>query len=336
MTGDSLGLLVPVDLRGHWLDEARNFTPWLAQSESLELLSSTLGMELELEGIEVPVGPYKADIVARDISSNVKVIIENQLEKTDHDHLGKTITYASGLDAHVAIWIAKEFSEEHRRALDFLNENAAPDLRCFGIEIQLWKIDDSLPAPLFKIVSSPNDYTSIIRTEREELTETKKLYLNFWSRFEEYCSREGTFLNLRKPRPQHWVSIAVGRGKFSLNLSASAQKERLGCEIYIRGTEAGSAFQLLLKQKQAIEERTGPLEWMELPEGQDCRVVRYHPGVDIQDQSSWGAAHQWLKQKAELFHGTFSPRIKALPVLDSTVEDDGPVGFSEQDDTDDI
>lgn len=332
MLDGDLGTLVPVDLRGHWLDEARNFTPWLAQEASLELLSTTLGMELELEGMEVPVGPYKADILARDtLSSDSKVVIENQLGKTDHDHLGKTITYASGLDANVIVWIAREFSEEHRRALDFLNENAAPDLRCFGIEIQLWKIDGSRPAPLFKVVSSPNDYTSIIRTEREELTDTKRLYLKFWSSFKEYCAREGTKLNLRKPRPQHWFSNAIGRSKFGLNLTASIQKHRIGCEIYIRGVNAGEAFHLLQQQKQAIEAETGQLVWMELPEGQDCRIVRYHSGMDLQDQSGWEEAHKWLKREAELFHMAFSERIKALPVLGGTPEENGAAEYPLQD-----
>src|SRR5687767_11158192 len=126
MNGRHLGRLEQVELRELWLDEARDFTPWLAQEVNLALLSSTLGIELELEGVEVFVGSFKADIVARDISSDTKVIIENQLEKTNHDHLGKIITYASGVDAKSVIWIAKEFSEEHRRALDYLNENAAP------------------------------------------------------------------------------------------------------------------------------------------------------------------------------------------------------------------
>ena len=294
-------------------------------------------MELELEGVEIAVGPYKADIVARDISSDTTVVIENQLEKTDHDHLGKTITYASGLDAHVAIWIAKEFSEEHRRALDFINENAAPDLRCFGIEIQLWRIDDSRPAPLFKVVSSPNDYTSIIRTEeRQELTETRSLYLNFWSRFKEYCARERTFLNLRKPQPRYWFSIAVGRSKFNIRLTASVQKKRLGCEVYLRGVNAGAAFQLLLAQKEDIEEETGSLEWQELPDGQDYRIIRYRPKMDITDQTEWEDTHRWLKNEAELFHNTFSPRIKTLPALDGLVEEDGVEEFSEDDETDNL
>jgi hypothetical protein len=315
MTEKTLGTLIPVDLHKFWLDEAKDFTPWLAKDENLERLSVALGIELEKEGVEVAVGPYRADIVARDISSDTKAVIENQLGKTDHDHLGKAITYASGLDAKILIWIAKEFSEEHRRAFDFINENCAPNLRCFGVEIQLWKIDNSRPAPSFNVVSSPNEYTWI--PGPKELTEAKSLYLEFWNRFKEFCSTEGTFLSLRKPRPQHWYSIAVGRSKFQISVTASVQKQRIGCEIYMRGPNAETAFKLLKGQKDDIEEATGTLQWQELPQGQDCRIVRYRPNIDITDQSNWEEAHRWLKKEAELFHTIFSPRIKALPLLDS-------------------
>jgi hypothetical protein len=308
-----LGELSQVDLQKFWLNEAANFTPWLAKNENLERLSSALGMELEKEGVEVHVGPYRADIVARDLSSETRAVIENQLGKTDHDHLGKAITYASGLDARILIWIAKKFSEEHRRALDFLNENAAPNLLCYGVEIQLWKIDDSRPAPVFNIVSSPNEYPLI--TNEEGLSETKSLYLEFWTAFKDYCSAQGTSLTLRKPWSRHRYSIAVGRSKFSVSLTASVQKERIGCELYLRGASAVTNFKLLLQQKEEIEAATGPLEWKELPHRQDCRILTYRDNVDIYDQSEWKDAHRWLKEKAELFHKTFSPQVKALPAL---------------------
>ena len=115
-----LGSLEPVDLRTIWPDEARDFTPWLAQEENLRRLSDALNLELELDRVEVAVGPYSADIVATDASSNSKVVIENQLEKTNHDHLGKVLTYASGLEARILIWIAKKFTEV--RLLRFLGQ----------------------------------------------------------------------------------------------------------------------------------------------------------------------------------------------------------------------
>ncbi len=321
MVGKTLGILHPVGLKAFWTDEARDFTPWLAQEASLELLSRTLGLDLELEGIEVSVGPYKADIVARDANSNTMVIIENQLEKTNHDHLGKVLTYASGLNAKIIVWIAKEFTEEHRRALDFLNEVAAPELLCFAVEMQLWKIADSPPAPLFRIVARPNQYATVAKLRVDDnLSETKAQYLAFWTQFRDFCKSKGTTLSLSSPRPQHWFNIAVGHGKFSIALTVSIQKQRLGCELYIRGSSAKKAFKLLEKQKTEIEAVSGPLDWQELPAGQDCRIALYKPEVDVSKKGCWPEAFVWLKAQAEVFHKAFSFRVKALPILDAANE----------------
>ena len=189
MSKKALGRLEPVDLRTHWPDEARDFTPWLATTENLDLLSATIGVDLELEGAEVPVGPYRADIVARDVASDTRVVVENQLEVTNHDHLGKALTYASGLDAPIIVWIAKKISDEHRQAIDYLNEKAAPQLRLFGIEMQLWRIGESSAAPLFKVVAMPNDWVATVKAQSEGLSETQVLYLNLWEGFREFSRR---------------------------------------------------------------------------------------------------------------------------------------------------
>lgn len=313
-----LGRLEPVTLREYWQDEARDFTNWLAKEENLGLLSDTLGMELELDGVEVAVGPYKADIIARDVTSDARVVIENQLEKTNHDHLGKIFTYASGLDATVMIWIAREFSEEHRRALDFVNEKASPELQCYGIEIQLWRIGTSDPAPQFKVVSSPNEYTSEIKADPSsgELTEAKALYLDLWNGFKEYCKATGTILKIRKPRPQHWFSIAVGRSKFQISLTASMQHRRVGCEIYLRGKNAKTAFKLLIEKKEQIEAQTGSLDWQELPGKQDCRIALFKHDLDPRNRVIWPDTYRWYKENAEKFYKAFSPIIRSLPDLD--------------------
>lgn len=318
MSDKIMGHLESVSLREFWQDEARDFTIWLAKKENLGILSDTLGMELELEGVEVFVGPYKADIIAHDASSDARVVIENQLEKTNHDHLGKILTYASGLEAPIMIWIAREFSEEHRRALDFINEKASPDLRCYGLEIKLWRIGDSPSAPQFKIVSSPNEYSAEVKadTASGELTETKSLYLNFWTGFKEYCSSYDTFLKIRKPRPQYWFSIAVGKSKFHISLTASQQNSRIGCEIYLRGVNAKTAFKMLEKRKEEIESQTGPLEWMELPQKQDCRIVLFKQEVDVKDRHTWQNIYPWYKENAEKFYQAFSSIIKSLPEMD--------------------
>jgi hypothetical protein len=316
MNTPALGNLEIKDPREIWNDEAKEFTPWLAKPENLKLLSEALDLELELEGVEVSVGPYSADIVANDNTSNCRVVVESQLEKTNHDHLGKVITYASGLEAKVLIWIAREFTEEHRQAVDFLNECAAGKLRIYAVVIQLFKIGDSPPAPYFNIVASPNEYAAAAQIKETGFTETKALYLDFWNNFKEHCKATGTGLSLRKARPQHWFNIAVGRSKFSLSLSVSAMYKRLGCEIYMRGKNAKQAFKLLEQQKASIEKETGPLQWQELPDGQDCRVVLYKSDFDPAQKSGWPDGFKWLKAEAELFHKVFSPRIKALPIED--------------------
>jgi len=316
---NQLGKLGAIDVREQWNDEAADFTPWLASEEGLSLLSETLDMELELEDTEVPVGPYSADVVAIDSSSNARVVVENQLAKTDHDHLGKTITYASGLGATVIIWIAKSFTDEHRRAFDYLNENAAPGLRFFGLEIQLWKIGDSLPAPMFKVVSSPNDYLVSVKAEEKELSDTQVLYQTFWTAFKDHCQQKGSTLKLRKPLAQHWMSLAVGRTNFNVSLTASKQKGRIGCELYIHGPTAKRALQLLQEQKEKVEQLTGPLDWQDIEGSNDCRIVLYREGIDVAAKEKWEDAFTWLRAKGEQFCQVFAPRVQAL-VLENDQE----------------
>lgn len=312
----SLGTLHEVDLREIWLNEAFDFTRWLSTEENLAKLSAELGMELELEATEVPVGPYKADIVARDVSSNRKVVIENQLEKTDHSHLGQIITYASGLDAKVIIWIAKKFTEEHRSALDFLNEKTGADLQIFGLELKLFQIDDSRPALKFERVSTPNDYVSMTKAAEHSMSNTEKMYLEFWNQFKDYAVSAKTFLRLGKPQPQNWYAVTIGRSNFWVSLLAVNQKKRIGCEIYLSGPNAKKAFHLLEKQKTEIEKATGALDWQLLEEGQDSRIIVYRPDVDLSEKKNWDDAFKWLKERAETFHRIFSPRVKALDLRD--------------------
>src|ERR1700721_759349 len=159
-----VGRLEKVSLRTIWTDEARDFTPWLASAEALGLLKDVLGFPLELIGTEVPVGPYSADILAKSaIDENHKVIVENQLGKTDHGHLGKMITYAAGLGARTLIWVSDQFSDEHREALDWLNYNTGERLAFYGLEIRAFRIDNSRPAPQFDVISSPNFQTKVAR-----------------------------------------------------------------------------------------------------------------------------------------------------------------------------
>lgn len=313
-----LGSLEPVDLRTIWPDEARDFTPWLAQEENLRRLSDALNLELELDRVEVAVGPYSADIVATDASSNTKVVIENQLEKTNHDHLGKVLTYASGLEARILIWIAKTFTEEHRQTFDYLNECTSGRLRLYGVEVEVLRIGDSRPAPHFRLVSSPNDYVAAAHNATAELSETKSLYMEFWTGFRDYCRAQGEVFSLQSPRPQQWYTVSIGRSGFSISLTASTVHSRLGCELYIGGLTAKQSFRALKNDQKEIETALGTLEWQELPEKRASRIVDYLKDFDPRNRGDWDRGFGWMKKRAEDFRSIFGPRVRALSLDDQT------------------
>lgn len=308
----SMGKIEKVDIRKQWANEEYDFTPWLAKESNIQILADEIGLDLEVEDTEVYIGSYKADIVAVD-GENRKVIIENQLSKTDHKHLGQLITYASGLNAKIVVWICTAVTDEHRQAIDWLNDMTTSEVAFFACEIQLWRIGDSNPAPKFDVISSPNDWQKTVKSSipAKSLSETKKSHLEFWNAFKEYMTDSGTDLRLRTPRPQHWYSMAIGRSKFALSLTTNTQSNRIGCELYIRGVNAKKAFALLLKKRNKIEEKLGELDWQDLPEGQDCRIIQYKEG-NSKNRESWKELHEWLKDRSEKFYTVFSPLVKKL------------------------
>ena len=167
-----IGRLAEVDVRELWQHEQYNFSNWLAEDNNLVYLNDILGLTLTDVGKEVYVGPYRCDLVAKDETTDTTVIIENQLENTDHGHLGKIITYASGLDAEVIVWIVKTAKEEHRAAIEWLNNNTTDNIHFFLIEIHAYRIGDSAPAPKFEIIEQPNGFVKRNKkgkTSNEEL-----------------------------------------------------------------------------------------------------------------------------------------------------------------------
>ena len=307
-----LGKIEQVSIREQWRNEEYDFTPWLAREENIQLLGDEINLDLEVEGTEVPIGSYKADIVARDNNNRV-VIIENQLEKTDHRHLGQIITYASGVEAKIIIWVCVQVTDEHRQAIDWLNEVTRADIAFFACEIELWRIGDSLAAPKFNVVAGPNDWSKAVKStvENKELTDTKKAHLDFWNGFKAYMEESNTKLRMRQPRAQHWYTLAVGRSKFSIFLTTNNQTKQVACEIYINGEKAKAAFSQLIDKKAQIEAALGELEWYELPDGKDCRIKLSRNG-DSKDQAQWPNLHAWLKEQSEAFYEVFSPIIKSL------------------------
>ena len=180
--------------RDYWPDEAANFTPWLAEDANIALLGDALGLEFVVEGIEATVGSFSADIICRALPDEHRVVIENQLERTDHDHLGKLLTYAGGLDdVRTTVLLAPEIRDEHRAALDWLNAFTVEGVHFFGVELQVWRIGDSLPAPRFDVVAKPNDWLATVRTAAAPpLTPVKQLELDYWTAFRDYLTERSS------------------------------------------------------------------------------------------------------------------------------------------------
>ncbi len=324
MNDQPVGRLERVDLRTVWTTEAGDFTPWLARPENLEVLAETLGMDLELEATEKPVGPFRADIICRD-GTNAWVLVENQLERTNHNHLGQLLTYAAGLQAVTIVWIAAPFTDEHRATLDWLNKITDESFRFFGLEVELWRIGNSLAAPKFNVVSKPNDWSlSVAKAARvidddADLSETRKKQKAYWTAFlnQVLGMDSWPFDKNRKPATRAWLTFPIGRTGFNLAAVMILPKNRIRVELYLREDNAKAFFGLLREQKDAIEQELQyPLGWEELPARQDSRIAYYQDTVNLEDCSDWPQQHEWLAKRLKEFHGVFAQRVKELDADD--------------------
>lgn len=315
-----LGKLVKVDLRKVWADEAGAFTPWLAQEENIKLLGDTIGIELEVEAQEKPVGPFSADILCKDTVNNHWVLIENQLGGTDHTHLGQLMTYAAGLDAVTIIWIAKKFTDEHRAAMDWLNEITDESINFFGLEVELWQIGESPIAPKFNIISKPNEWSKTVKTTaaKAELSEIKKLQLEYWTRFREFMEESESFVRCQKPAPQHWTCFSIGRSYFHLVARVNTRENEIGVYLCICGPEKQPHFNLLNENyRKQIESEIGTkLNWRELPDAKESQIAASSLKADPKDKNRWPEQHEWIKNTVETFHKVLSPIVKELDASD--------------------
>ena len=317
--------LIKVPLREFWEGEASDFTPWLADEENISLLGETIGVELEVEAQERNVGPFRADILCKDIVTDDWVLIENQLERTDHTHLGQLLTYAAGLEAVTVVWIAERFTDEHRAALDWLNEITAEELSFFGLEIELWRIGDSPMAPKFNVVSHPNDWTKTVSriSPTKELTSANQLYFDYWTALQEHLAEHNGAINPVAPSKDSWVSFGVGRSGFWLSASASVRDKWISVSLTLAGKDGKPHFYLLEGDKADIEEEIGAeLEWDEKHGRKQSYINFSLEDTDPGDREDWHRQHQWLCEQLEAFHRVFSPRVKTLDANDYIAEED--------------
>lgn len=287
------------DLRSVWSNEALAFTKWLAKEENLSLLGEAIGIELSLEEEESSVGNFHVDIFASESGTDRKVIIENQLEETNHDHLGKVITYAAGKDASVIVWIVKKVRDEHLQAIQWLNQHTDSNIGFFLICIELWQIDDSKYAPVFNVVERPNDWAKTMKSA-EGLNETQKFKLNYWQSFIEQMQDNEEYtknFTIRKARPQHWYTLTLHAPNYHLGLTLNTQKNTIACEIYVDDDK--ETFFKFKEHKDVFEKALDEkVEWVEA--AKDCRIIT-RKSINIKKTDNWSTCFTWYLEKALIF-----------------------------------
>lgn len=306
------GVLKKIDLRELWAKEASDFTPWLA--EHLPALGDVLGMELELQSREAPVGDFSLDLLARDVGRDRLVIIENQLEPTDHDHLGKLLTYAAGYDASVIVWLAQEIREEHRQTIDWLNQHTDSNTEFFAVVIEVLQIDESRPAYNFKPVAFPNEWrkTNIGAGGGAGISERGEAYRRFFQELIDDLRVKHRFTGARMGQAQSWYSFASGYSGVTYGVSF-ARGGRVRAELYISTGESGEnkrLFDALAKDRQTVETDFGePLEWERLDDRSASRIAIYRTGSIDDDAQTLQEIKEWAINRLLKFKTAYGPRL---------------------------
>jgi hypothetical protein len=316
---EQLSSIDRVQLRDVWENEASGFTPWLA--DNISELGAALGLELELRQREADVGGYSLDILASDLNRDRPVVIENQLETTDHDHLGKLLTYAAGFDANVVVWLTREFRDEHRQALDWLNQRTGEDTQFFGVVVELWKIDESRPAPHFNLVAAPNDWRkeSVSRAAGQEPGNPSakgERYRVFFQRLIDTLREQHNFTAAKLGQAQNWYTFASGYGqRFRYSASFTGQ-QRARVEVYIDSGDANenrALFDGLETHEESIEADLGyTLDWQPLEQKQACRIATDRAGTIDDSQDVLEEIHDWMVDRLLAFKRVFDGYFREL------------------------
>lgn len=308
-----LGKLEKVDLRKVWEHEARDFSDWLVKDENLALLADELGIEIEAIGTEESSGRFRVDILAKETNSGDYIIIENQLEPTNHDHLGKVITYAAGYDAKYIIWIVKDVLDEHQKAIEWLNEHLDDSISCFLVKIEVWQIGDSKPAPRFEVVSLKNNWAATLKrsVNSDELSPNKLRQQEFWGALRENFRSRDVNMRVQSPRPQHWLNFSLGSAFCHPYLTINSNENFVSCDLWTNNKE----FLVFLQEREEeIKTDLGTsFNWWEANKSGGLRIT-LNVG-DVYDQSLFSTSFDWLYKNVKLFQNVFIKYVKEFKAL---------------------
>ena len=314
-----------------WSNEATDFTPWLAQDENFAVLAEALHLtDAEVEGTEQSVGAFSADIIAQDRDGFI--LVENQLEQTDHPHLGQILTYLGGLTGPVKfVWVSTKVREEHRAAIDWLNTNTPDAYSFFAVELELFQIGSSPAAPYFHVVAKPNEWSRHVSGRARKLAETsmnerQEKYKAFWSAFAEYMQRNNTRFGSGTPPKGHWWSFGIGRSSFNITVTANTRDNLIGAEIWIAEDADKLIFDHFHSDKERYESLFGePLTWERLDDRKGSRIVIRQKGVNPFNEARWEEYFGWYSDRLERLRHCFAGPIKELDLaaLSGPTDNDG-------------
>ena len=283
-----LGKLQEVDIRKVWPHEQYDFSKWLSAEENIQELGNTLNLSLTDVETEKFVGTYRCDILCRDEITGKIVLIENQLEQTNHDHLGKILTYASGLDASVVVWVVASARDEHASAIEWLNKHTDDSISFFLIEIHAYKIGNSEPAPQFKIIEQPNDFVKTVKhiAQDKGMNESQSCRLEFWTRFNDILEQRGKPFNKRKATTDHWYSVAVGSSECQISIDLVNKEHKIRVGLWIADNK--ERFDYMKQHKTEIEAAMGmALSWERLDNKKSSLICTYIKGLDFKNQENY-------------------------------------------------
>ena len=292
-----LGKLEKIELREVWRHEALDFTRWLAKKENIAILSKEIGIDIEVIQTEMSVGRYNVDIYARDTESSKKIVIENQLENTNHDHLGKILVYAAGLDADVAIWIVKDVNEEHKQVVEWLNNNSFEKINIFLVKVELWQIDNSPIAPKFQVICEPNNWAKVLKQQsKDNISDLELKQMEYWQGFVDYAkSKDKTYISQR-PSIYNWYVIRIGSSDYKIKLVHSVNSDMIRCQLEIFNDDV---YKKLEQYRTEIDNKINGLEWEYL---EDRKVSRIGLCNNIKDNAS---SYVWSLDMVDRFKEVF-------------------------------
>jgi len=305
-----LGKLEEIDIRKVWAHEQYDFSDWLSKEDNIQQLGNTLNLSLTDVETEKFVGSYRCDIICKDEITGKNVLIENQLEPTNHDHLGKIITYASGLDASVIIWIVESAKEEHSSAIEWLNKHTDDDVSFFLIEVHAYTIEGSKPAPYFKIIQQPNDFVKQVKiiTKNAELNDSQNSRLEFWNRFNDVLEKNGKPFNKRKATTDHWYSVAVGSSQCHISIDLVNREHKIRISMWIPDNK--SLYDTFYTNKDSIEKEIGhSINWDKLDDKKAAYAYTFIEGLDFNKQDNYDALMNSVINEVLLFRKAFKPYI---------------------------